>query len=378
MISGERFSVEYLLNGTEQEAYEKALDICVEQTIEFPKDLVTSPLILEHIIGKIESFEPLEKGFLARISFAVEITAFEFTQLLNVIFGNISIKPGIKVQKIHLPQTILSHFKGPKFGREGIRKLLNVYDRPLLFTALKPMGLSAKELGELAYKFALGGIDIIKDDHGLSNQIFAPFEERVKYCVEGVEKANSETCFNSIYVPNITASYDETIKRAEFAKDYGSKGVLVSPALTGLEATKKLADDNNFDIPVFSHPAFQGSYLTCSESGFSHYALCGQITRLAGADGVIYPNFGGRFSFSKQECIDIAEATKADMAHIKPIFPCPGGGMTFDKVAEMLEVYGKDVIFLMGGGLFRHGNDLVENCRYFRNMVESPMSLEVL
>jgi ribulose-bisphosphate carboxylase large chain len=370
MISGERFTVEYLLKGDEKEAYEKALDICVEQSIEFPKDLVTSPLILDHIIGKIESFERAEKGWLAKISFAVEITAFEFTQLLNVIFGNISIKPGIKVQKINLSASLLKHFKGPKFGRDGIRKLLNVYDRPLLFTALKPMGFSAKELGELAYKFALGGIDIIKDDHGLSNQIFAPFTDRVKYCVEGIEKANSETGLNCIYVPNITASYDGTMERAELAKKLGAKGVLVSPALTGLGAIKKLADDDGFDIPVFSHPAFQGSYLTCTESGLSHYVLCGQITRLAGADGVVYPNFGGRFSFTKQECIDIAEATKVDMGHIKPIFPCPGGGMGLDRVPEMLEVYGKDVVFLMGGGLFRHSDDLVANCRYFRSIID--------
>jgi len=32
------------------------------------------------------------------------------------------------------------------------------------------MGLTNKELAELASKFALGGIDIIKDDHGLANQ----------------------------------------------------------------------------------------------------------------------------------------------------------------------------------------------------------------
>lgn len=369
LISGERFTVEYLLKGDEKEAFAKAEDICVEQSIEFPKDLVTNRMILDSIIGRIESFEKIENGYLAKISFAIEITSFEFTQLLNVLFGNISIKPGIKVLKINLPKSLLEHFNGPKFGTEGIRKLIDVKDRPLLFTALKPMGLNAKELGELAYKFALGGIDIIKDDHGLTNQIFAPFEERVKYCVEGVEKANRETGLKSIYVPNITASYDETIQRAYNAKKLGAKGLMLAPALTGLDAIKRLADDKEINLPLFSHPAFQGSYLTCSESGFSHYCLLGQITRLAGADGVIYPNFGGRFSFSKQECIDIAEGTKTDMAHIKAIFPCPGGGMSLDKVPEMSEVYGKEVIFLMGGGLFRHSNDLVENCKYFKSIV---------
>lgn len=365
MICGERFSVEYLLQGEEKEALEKAEDICVEQTIEFPRDLVTKPLILDSVIGKIESFKKAEQGYIAEISFAVEVTAYEFTQLLNVIFGNISIKPGIKVEKINFSLSLLRCFNGPKFGIGGIRKLLGIQYRPLLFTALKPMGFTAKELGELAYKFALGGIDIIKDDHGLTNQVFAPFEERVKYCVEGVEKANRETGYNCIYVPNITASYNETMTRAEKAKIAGAKGILISPAITGLDAIRTLADDDDFNLPIFSHPAFQGSYLT----GFSHYSLFGQIARLSGADGIIYPNFGGRFSFSKQECADIAEGCKAEMKHIKSIFPCPGGGMSLERVPEMIELYGKDVIFLIGGGLFRHSDDLVENCRYFMQKI---------
>ena len=45
--------------------------------------------------------------------------------------------------------------------------------------------------------------------------------------------------------------------------------------------------------------------------------------------------------------------------------------MSLDKVPDMLETYGQDLIFLIGGGLFRHGPDLVQNCRHFRKMVET-------
>jgi ribulose-bisphosphate carboxylase large chain len=58
------------------------------------------------------------------------------------------------------------------------------------------------------------------------------------------------------------------------------------------------------------------------------------------------------------------------MGHVKTIFPAPGGGMSLDKVPDMVETYGQDLIFLIGGGLFRHGPDLVQNCRHFRKMVE--------
>ena len=102
----------------------------------------------------------------------------------------------------------------------------------------------------------------------------------------------------------------------------------------------------------------------------SHGVIFGQLARLAGADATIFPNFGGRFSFSREECADIVRGTELPMGHVRTIFPAPGGGMSLARVPEMLETYGRDLIFLIGGGLFKQGPDLVENCRHFRKMVE--------
>jgi ribulose-bisphosphate carboxylase large chain len=370
LISGERFSVVYCLQGSEAEARRRAEDICLEQTVEFPEEFVPEGLIRDEILGRIESMERFDQGsFRIKISYAVESTAMELTQLLNVIFGNISIKPGIRVEEISLPVGLLRQFKGPRFGREGLRRLLRVPTRPLLFTALKPMGLSASKLAELAYRFALGGIDIIKDDHGLSDQSFAPFQERLTLCTEAVNRANQETGRHAIYVPNVTASYPDLMKRARLAKQAGAGGLLVAPGLTGLDAMKTLADDDEIALPIFSHPAFQGSYVI-GTNGISHYALYGQIMRLAGADASIYPNFGGRFSFTREECQKIVEGTAVPMGPLRSIFPSPGGGMSIDSIPAMNDVYGQDVIFLIGGGLFKQGPDLIENCRHFRDLVE--------
>jgi len=370
VLSGERFLVIYKLSGSEKEAYAKAQDICLEQTVEFPGELVPDGVIRESIVGRIESFESYdENSYKATISYAVEISANELTQLLNVIFGNISIKPGIRVEHLELPESLLSNFKGPRFGREGIRKLLGVEKRPLIFTALKPMGLSAKELSELAYKFALGGIDIIKDDHGLSNQPFSPFAERVRLCVEAVKRANMKTGRNTIYVPNITSPFGEIVDRAKLAKEMGAGGLLISPGLTGFDAMREIADDDSISLPIFSHPALQGSYVF-GDNGLSHGVLFGQIARLSGADATIYPNFGGRFSFSREECQSIAKATCMPMGNLKSIFPCPAGGMSIESVPESIRLYGNDVVFLIGGGLFKQGPDLIENCLYFQDIVE--------
>src|SRR5512139_2650368 len=141
LFSGERFSVAYRIYGSEKDARAKAEDICIEQTVEFPADCVGPGTIRDHVFGRIESFERRDAGsFTVVISYAVEIAAGELTQLLNVIFGNTSIKPGIRVEHLDLPGVILDHYKGPRFGREGLRKLLGVPSRPFLCTAIKPMG----------------------------------------------------------------------------------------------------------------------------------------------------------------------------------------------------------------------------------------------
>ncbi len=366
-----RFGVVYRLWGTEKEAYEKAKDICFEQTVEFPEELIPEGIIRDNLVGRIEAFRVYDEySYKALISYAVDGTAKELTQLLNMVFGNISIKPGIRVEKLELPMELLKYYKGPRFGKAGLRSHLNVEKRPLLFTALKPMGLTNKEFAELAYKFALGGIDIIKDDHGITNQEFSPFEERVALCAEAVAKANRDTGCSSIYIPNITAPFGEIKKRAKKAKELGAGGLLICPGLTGVDVMKKISEDDSIALPIITHPAFQGSYVL-SNNGLSHAVIFGQIARLAGADGTIYPNFGGRFSFTKDECISISNAADEVMGGLKPTFPCPAGGMSLESIPESLKVYGNDVIFLIGGGLFKHGPDIIENIKYFRSLVET-------
>ena len=279
-MSADRFSVTYRLNGSASEAASKAADICLEQTVELPDDLITDSDIREHILGQIVSLrEVAPRCCEAVISFAVDLCAFDLPQLLNVVFGNISLKPGIRLERLDLPQNLLQAFKGPRFGREGLRDYLGVYDRPLLCTALKPLGWSSERLADLAYQLALGGIDIIKDDHGLTDQRFSPFEERVQCCIDAVRRANRETGFNCIYVPHIAGPIERVFERALFAKQAGAGGLMFCPGLIGLDTMRWIADDDRIALPILAHPAFQGSFITGANEGLSHFALFGQLTR---------------------------------------------------------------------------------------------------
>jgi S-methyl-5-thioribulose 1-phosphate isomerase len=371
-LSGERFTVHYrLLAGNEAEARTIARGICLEQTVEVPAELLAEDDIRAHVVGRIEMLEPVAPSrYDVAISYAVECAASELTQLLNVIFGNTAMQPGIRVLRFDLPSSFLQQFRGPRFGRDGIRALLGVSGRPLLGTALKPMGLPAADLADLAYKLALGGIDIIKEDHGLTDQPFAPFSERVPRCAEAVERASRLTGYRSLYVPNVTAPVDQIVSRARQARGWGAGGIMVAPGLVGWDLMRVLAEDDALALPILGHPAWLGTFAISADHGVAHRVIYGQLPRLAGADGMVFVNHGGRFSFSPADCRGIVDAAGHAMGSLKPIFPIPAGGMDLGRLPEMAAFYGREAVFLIAGGLYAHGPDLVKSSRQFRQIVE--------
>ncbi len=368
--SGEHVLARYRLAAQGEDARRMALDLCVEQTVEFPADLLPPGDIPTDIVGQLRSLEGQPDGSTeALVAFAVETVGTELSQLLNVLFGNSSLKPGIRLQGFELPPSLLGAFRGPRFGRAGLRQLCDAPLRPLICSALKPMGLGPKPLADLAERFARGGVDFIKDDHGLADQPFCPFQERVARVAEAVARANAETGGRTRYAPNVSAPADQIQERALFAREQGAGGLLVAPGLVGFDAMRQLAEDDDIGLPILGHPALLGSFVTSATEGISHGALFGQLFRLAGADATIFPHHGGRFSFSREECRDLVAGTACAMGGLEPIFPGPAGGMTLSRVGEIRDFYGSDVMLLIGGNLHRHPAGIEAACQAFREAV---------
>jgi ribulose-bisphosphate carboxylase large chain len=231
------------------------------------------------------------------------------------------------------------------------------------------MGLPVDTLADLAYRFALGGVDLIKDDHGLTDQSFGRFEARVTQVSKAVRRANDSTGGRCCYLPNVTAPADEIMDRVRLAKACGAGGLLIAPGLVGLDTQRRIADDDTIALPVFSHPAFQGSLTVNDDAGITPGVLFATLNRLAGADATIFPNFGGRFSFSKEACRDLFEKASGPMDHVRPIFPVPAGGMSLDRIPEMRRFYAENIILLIGGDLRRHGATIEESARRFVSAV---------
>jgi ribulose-bisphosphate carboxylase large chain len=181
---------------------------------------------------------------------------------------------------------------------------------------------------------------------------------------KAIARANRETGGRSLYAPTFSGAPAALREQARIAKSEGVAMALVAPMLVGVPAFVELQVD--LDLPVIAHPALGGA------ARIAPPLLLGKLFRLFGADATIFPNHGGRFSFSRATCMAIARAAREPWAAVKPCLPVPAGGMSVERVAEMVAAYGKDAMFLIGGGLLSAGDQLVDRSREFVRKVAEP------
>ena len=344
------FWVKYQIEASdENDAASKARQISIEQSVEMPPEVVPDSSVDN--IACVQSLNQVDdKTWESSILFDTKLVDEDPTQFLNVLFGNISLQPWCRLFDAD-PSYIGRLLKGPSFGIKGIRNLLRVENRSLSCAVIKPIGSSPEELANMAFQFAKGGIDIIKDDHGLTNQKSAPFDTRVKKCFQAIREGEQHSGKKTLYFPNITTSAIRITERYQKAVEFGADGVLVAPQLVGFETMHELTKLG--ELPIMAHPTFSGSYLI-NESGVDPSFYFGRLTRSFGADTIIYPNAQGRFSFTTDTCKAINRSCQEDLGSIQPAFPAPGGGVKLDTIPNLVEQYGRDIIFLIGGSLYKH------------------------
>jgi ribulose-bisphosphate carboxylase large chain len=337
----------------------RAEAIAVEQSVEMPLAAISDRAVLDEIVGRVEGITDLGNGvFEIRIGLAVATTGLEAGQLLSMLFGNTSIHPDVALADAVFPDGVLAAFGGPRHGLAGLRARVGAGRRALTCSALKPQGLSAGALAELAGKLARGGLDYIKDDHGLADQAYSRFAERVPRIAEAVREARAGDGGRTSYVPSVSGHLDQLRQQVEIVHAEGLDTVLIAPMVTGVAAFHALVRENR-DIVFIAHPAMAGV------ARIAPPFLLGKLFRLLGADATVFPNHGGRFGYSPATCRELADTARTPWGGLLATAPVPAGGMTPDRVAEMLKFYGSDVMLLIGGGLLAAGAHMTEETAAF-------------
>jgi ribulose-bisphosphate carboxylase large chain len=347
----------------------RALAIAVEQSVEMPVTAISDSSVLEGIVGTVQSITDCGDGsFDARVALNVATTGFEAGQLLNVLFGNSSIHDDVTLQDVILPPELTNRFTGPRHGPTGLRSRVDANMRALTCSALKPQGLSPDQFAALANHLALGGLDYIKDDHSLADQPTAPFAARVKAVANAIQTASQQTGKRTRYLPNVSGNLDTLRLQVRIARDHGIDTLLIAPMVVGLPSFHTLVRENA-DMAFIAHPAMAGA------ARIAPAALYGKLFRMIGADGVIFPNNGGRFGYSAATCQQIALTALQPWPGVKPSLPVPAGGMKLASLPAILQTYGHDAMLLIGGDLLAAGSAITTQARAFQTAVETHKSV---
>jgi ribulose-bisphosphate carboxylase large chain len=351
--------------------------IAAESSVGTWTELTTAKPYVEKLAARVFSIE----GNVARIAYPIGL--FEGGNMPNIlssvagnVFGLKALR-NLRLLDIEFPSKLVASFKGPRFGIEGVRKLLKVPKRPLVGTIIKPkLGLKTVDHAKGAYEAWAGGCDIVKDDENLSSQAFNPFENRVVKTLEMRDKAEGETGERKVYLVNITAETELMLKRAEFVVACGAEYVMVDILTCGWSALQTLRD-KNLKLVIHAHRAGHAAFTKNPKHGIAMRPIA-KVARIIGVDQIHVGTVVGKMSETRSEVIGNIEALKQPMNGIKPVLPVASGGLHPRLVPALMKLFGSDFVIQAGGGIHGHSDGTRAGAKAIRQAVQATIEGKTL
>ncbi len=325
------------------------------------------------------------------VQIAYPVSLFEegnVPQLLSSVAGNVfGMKEirNLKLLDINFPNRYIRSFKGPRYGIQGVRRILKVKKRPLLGTIVKPkLGLNERQHANVAFQAWLGGCDIVKDDENLTSMRFNKFEKRLRQTLRLRDKAEKISGERKAYMPNITAPFSEMMQRAKFVKDLGCEYAMVDLVSVGWSALQDLRAAN-FGLILHGHRAGHAAFTRNPKHGIS-MLLIAKLCRLIGLDQLHVGAIVGKMAGGKREAKAIGEEIEntiirkgkghilaENWLHIKPVLAVCSGGLHPGKVPDLVKAMGNDIVIQMGGGIHGHSFGTRHGAIAARQALEATM-----
>lgn len=159
--------------------------VVLETTAKWTGQTAPTDLYLSSV-GEVAAVEEIEpgRGFIDLLyplsNFDLEDSAFSCLWLSMIggpTFALASYERS-RLVDFSIPQSMMDRFPGPAYGVGGTRRLVGLESGELMVgTIVKPTaGMTPKEIADLAYHAAMGGICFIKDDEKMMNPPYCPSE----------------------------------------------------------------------------------------------------------------------------------------------------------------------------------------------------------
>jgi ribulose-bisphosphate carboxylase large chain len=351
---------------------EAAGGVAAESSVGTWTKLTTTKPYVEKLAARVFNID----GNNIKIAYPIEL--FELGNMPNIlssmagnVFGLRALK-NLRLNNIHLPSELVRSFKGPKYGINGVRKLLNIEDRPLVGTIIKPkLGLKTEDHAKVAYEAWMGGCDIVKDDENLSSQKFNPFQDRIAPTLEMRDLAEDETGEKKVYMPNITSETTEMLKRAQFVKDQGGKYLMVDILTCGFSALQTLREQD-FGLVIHAHRAGHAAFTKNPKHGISMRVIA-KTVRIIGVDQLHVGTVVGKMSETREGVAENCDALKDELCGAETVLPVASGGLHPRLVPALIDFFGNDFVIQAGGGIHGHAGGTVSGSRAMRQAVDAAL-----
>jgi ribulose-bisphosphate carboxylase large chain len=260
---------------------------------------------------------------------------------------------GLKLMDIDFPDNYVQHFRGPKFGIEGCRKLTGVDGRPLIGTIIKPsIGLTPQQTADIVRILGEAGIDFIKDDELLSSSANSSFEERVRLIMKVVNELADKTGKKIMYAFNLSGEVDEMLHRYETIVKAGGTCVMISINSVGISGVKKICDIG--ELAIHGHRNGWGMLARHPLLGIDFPAYQ-KLWRFVGVDQIHVNGIQNKFWESDDSVVKSIEACLKPMANGYSVLPVVSsgqwGGQAFETWRRTKTI---DLLYMAGGGIMAH------------------------
>ncbi len=152
----------------------------------------------------------------AIIAYPLEAVGTDIAALATITIGGVyGVRglTGIRVMDIELPDAWSCH-PGPQFGIPGSRRLMGVFEGPMIASIIKPsLGLLPEETAAVVRELCDAGVDFIKDDEKLMNPGYSSLEDRVKAIMPVIKDHEQETGKKVMYAFGISSADPDMMMR---------------------------------------------------------------------------------------------------------------------------------------------------------------------
>lgn len=362
-------------------AQEQSLTATGEEVLKRDVDLSTAAVRVYNVAGTGTGPGPLLPFYLINEPFSVEQEQVDcgpyhgarvtlaypvqnlgscFTDMWNCIYGELprhGILNAFRVLDIRMPEVFVRRLPGPALGVSGLRRSFGVKERPFFCRSMQPaVGLTTEQMLEINEAVLRGGFDIVKDDELGYDSELSPIRDRFKRIAALTEKLSAQLNQPKRYIANIISSPVQGMDLLAAAESAGADGVLVSPALQGMEFIRDVRTRTH--LPIMAHNTGDDTMTRQPRLGV-HPALLIKLYRLLGADIVMLPGSAATCWQDEAEIRQCVRACFDPIAGVKPALPVLAGGKTPECLNEYIELIGTpDFMLIVATALNTHPGGL--------------------